>query len=236
MMNFTLLILPEECAGGEHGPLLRSRYRTFLDHLRLGNQPGVLFSEPGGGGQGSGFGGGSGGGTPAPAVAGSAVGPNAAAAGGGGGQLIWPWLFPTSDFINVDKYGAVALPAIGATSKILTFKVPNGRNGKITGLGIDFQPNGALAPNLFLQDVIPFQLTFSLTADGVPFQDFGAFNYLPGSVSSPMGFAGLMLLEGQTIVLNVTNSSLGVTAQFIGGHVQGYYYSSKHSPSDLGYQ
>ena len=92
--------------------------------------------------------------------------PAAAAAGGttataGDVYNKAPWLFPPSDYINVDigptqgvgagaATGAVAIPAIGVTATILTYACPNGRYGRITALGIDFVLNGSSAGDAFV--------------------------------------------------------------------------------------
>jgi hypothetical protein len=214
------------------------------------------YSGGGGVGGGSGAGGtgaggatGGAGGAGAGSGAGGAGGSGAGGAGGsGGGASIYnqaAWLLQPSDFLNIDKYGSVALPAIGATAAIVwdgsQFKIPSGRMAKFTGIGMDFQPNGTTtADQIFQQDVLPYQLEFSLKTDaiGTSFGDFALFHYLPGSVSDPMGIAGLMVRENQTITLTVKNISVVVAApvQFIGAHIQGYSYSSKRQPKDLGYQ
>ncbi|HXU18966.1 MAG TPA: hypothetical protein VN788_00125 [Verrucomicrobiae bacterium] len=176
--------------------------------------------------------GGSGASTSAPAAAASASA-SAAATSSVGNQL--PWLFPSSDFLSFQKYGTTPLPVpgIGVNTPIITFKVPNGRNGKITALGIDFVANGGAA---FVQGELPAQLSFNLTADGVPFQDFGNFTYMPGTASVPLAMAGLMLREGQTIALTMKNLAIANTTQFVEALIQGYYYSKNLQPKTMGYQ
>jgi hypothetical protein len=196
------------------------------------------------------------GGTTGTGGAGAAGGGAAAGSGGGGaaaggagntpGGSIYnqaAWLLQPSSFLDIDKFGAVALPAIGAVAPFAwdgtPFKVPSGRHAKITGIGIDFQPNGSVAANaIFQQDVLPYQLAFMLTTDavGTSFGDFALFHYLPGSVSNPMGIAGLMVKEGQTVTVSVKNISVVVAAQFLGVHLQGYSYPKNLEPKNMGYQ
>src|SRR5690348_9113978 len=147
-----------------------------------------------------------------------------------------PWVFPSSDFIGFQKYGTVSLPASGggAISTIISFKVPNGRYGKISALGIDFVLNASI--HGFTQGVVPAQLQFVLAADGVPFQDFGNFNYLPGTASNPLAMPGLMLREGQKITLTVQNLAITADSQFVEALIQGYYYSKNLQPKVMGYQ
>ena len=205
---------------------------------------------PGGYGTGGGGGGGAaaaGGG--AAAGSGGAGGSGAGGAGGGsgpGGNIYnqAAWLLQPSSFLDIDKYGVVALPAIGATAMIVWDgtppKIPSGRHAKITGIGIEFQPNGATGTGLYLQDVFPYQLEFRLTTDavGTSFGDFALFHYMPGSVSDPMAIAGLMVKESQTLSVSVKNISVvvAVPSQFIGVHLQGYSYPKNLEPKNMGYQ
>jgi hypothetical protein len=162
-----------------------------------------------------------------------------------------PWLLPTSDFLNLDKGpgngnatgpGSVALPAIGATAIILQFTVAQGRFGRVDSLGIDFVANGGVA---FVPGVVPATLLFSITADTVTpgaggaagaFPDYGQFSFLPGTVIRPTPIAGLMLLEGQTITVTVTNVSLAVTTQFVAARLKGYWYPKRRQPRSAGFQ
>jgi hypothetical protein len=153
-----------------------------------------------------------------------------------------PWLLPTSDFLNMDKFGSVALPAIGATATVLQFTVAQGRFGRVDSLGIDFVANGGVA---FVPGVVPATLLFSITADTVTpgaggaagaFPDYGQFSFLPGTVIRPTPIAGLMLLEGQTITVTVTNVSLAVTTQFVAARLKGYWYPKRRQPRSAGFQ
>jgi hypothetical protein len=154
------------------------------------------------------------------------------------GNLL-PWLYPTADFKNFDKYGAVALPANdGVTlATILKFTVPNGRMAKITQIGIDFVANGGAA---YTQGLVVAQLIFSLQADGKPFSDYEQFPFLPGAVSAPTPINGLMLREGQVITLTVKNSNgaagIVVTTQSLAARILGYTFSKKLWPRIMGLQ
>jgi hypothetical protein len=195
---------------------------------------------PGGGGDAGAAGGAAGSG-----VGGAAASGGGGAAGGGGnsGGAIYnqaAWLLQPSSFLDIDKVGYIALPAIGVTAIILQFQIPSGRNAKLAAIGMDFVPNGATTTGLFIQGVLPFQLAFKLntSAVGTSFGDFALFNYLPGSVSAPMPIAGLMVKESQTVTLSVTNVSVVVAAptQFVGAHIQGYSYPKNLEPKNMGYQ
>lgn len=215
---------------------------TFSHYVTKGAGDGK--QPPGGGtGGGTGAGGGVSGGT------GAAPGSEAGIGGGTAGVgNILPWLYPTADFKNFDKgpgngdpiggnpSGSVALPAIGATSVILQFTVPNGRAGKITQMGIDFVISGS--PATYIQGMLPAPLTFSLKTNNKPFQDYGSFQYSPGAVSAPTPINGVMLFENNVITLSVTNNTIVVTAneQWLAARIIGYYFSKNLLPKIMGMQ
>lgn len=159
-----------------------------------------------------------------------------------------PWQIPPVDFVHFDvgpgsqvsgaSTGAVALPAIGSTATILQFRVPRGRNGRITHFGIDFVTNGGAA---FTVGVLPVQLTFSFFRDfsqgtkGQLFPGYEMFSFLPGSTIQPIAFVdGLMMVENQLVTLQVTNASVAVTTQFLCARVVGYYYPKLREPKEYG--
>lgn len=161
-----------------------------------------------------------------------------AGAGTAGVGNLLPWLYPTADFVNFDKFGAVALPAAGgAAATILKFRVDNGRMAKITQVGIDFVSNGGA---VYSQGILPPQLIFSIQADGkTSFRDYEQFFFLPGAVSAPTPINGLMLREGQLITVLVTNPGAGgiiATTQFLSARVLGYTFSKKLWPKIMGLQ
>jgi hypothetical protein len=197
----------------------------------------------GGTGTGSGFGG-----TPAPAqsgsdifgaaggsVAGSQLSTQTGAGTAGIGNLL-PWLYPTADYRNFDKFKAIALPAIGSWNDILVFSVEQGRCGKITQLGIDFVANGGA---VYTQGILPAPLTFFIGVQGSPaipgkpgkpFADYSPpnFQFLPGAVSAPTPINGLMLRERDEVHVAVLNNNIVVTSQFVSARVVGYSFSKKY--------
>jgi len=200
-------------------------------------------TSPGGGG-GGGFFGGIGGATQAQ----SALSPATGAGTAGIGNLL-PWLYPTADFKNFDKFNAVALPAVGAWSDILIFSVEQGRAGKITQLGIDFVANGGAA---YTQGLASPTLLFFLGVNGSPaiagrpgkpFADYAPgssaapkFAFLPGAVSAPTPINGLMLRERDEVYVAVFNVSLVVTTQSLAARVLGYSFSKKYWSKLMGPQ
>lgn len=205
------------------------KFRRFLRDRFPGGYEGTLMVGGGdGGGGGGGFGGGGGGGVGGTQGGGGGPAAAAAATGSGGGSYNQgPWLFPPSDYINLDigpnaNTGVVALPAVGATAVILTYKAPQGRYAKVSAIGIDFIANGGAA---FVQGLAAPTLQFGVFIDGVPVPGLGNFNYLQGSVSSPNGTAGFFVKNGQTLTIRVKNLSLAVTTQSLAARIQGYLIS-----------
>lgn len=197
---------------------------------------GTPMVEGGGGAGGGGFP--SGGGGSAPGSGAAAAGVSAAAGGGGTHYNQAVWLFPPADYLNLDvgpnpTTGAVALPAVGATSTILKYTVPNGRAAKIGAIGIDFILNAAAGT--FTQGILPAQLLFSILIDNKPAPGFEQFNFLPGAVSSPTGTAGFFLKENQALTITVKNISIAVTTQFLAARIQGYLIPMKKYQKLLGY-
>lgn len=209
-------------------------HETHTQTGRVQLQPGDGGGRSGGGG----IGGGGGSGAPGAGAGAAAAGVSAAAGGGGTHYNEAVWLFPPSDFLNLDvgpnpQTGAVALPAIGATTVILKYTVPNGRVAKIGAIGIDFILNAAAGT--FTQGILPAQLAFQITVDNKPVAGFEQFNFLPGAVSSPTGTAGFFAKENQVVQITVKNISIAVTTQFLAARIQGYLLTKTMYQKILGY-
>jgi hypothetical protein len=149
------------------------------------------------------------------------------------GNLL-PWLYPTADFKNFDKFGAVTLPPIGFWADIAVFSIEQGRAGKITQLGIDFVASGGAA---YTQGAIPSQLKFFIGVNGSPavtgrpgkpFPDYGSFLFLPGAVSAPTPINGLMLRERDEVHIAVFNINIVLTTQTLAARALGYTFSKKY--------
>jgi len=211
----------------------RRRSRTWRDWLHgLGLN---LF-------QGTPFGSSSGG------AGGSVNTPETATIGGKSFGNSYPWLYPTSDFQNFDKYGTVALGAANALTSIggtiagqvitlnaasnMPWFVPNGFNGFIKTVALDFVANGGAA---WTQGVLPPQLQFGLYVNKNPVIDYGQFFYSPGLVIAPSPIAGVHIKEQNLVQMFVTNLTLVNTTQFVEARLQGYYYGKQLEPKDLAF-
>jgi hypothetical protein len=177
------------------------------------------------------------------ATAGAQTGSAAAGGAAGIGNLL-PWLYPTADFLNFDKgprppiasgNGVIPMPAIGNTDIVLQFTVPQGRNGKITQLGIDVIQAVNTDP-AFIPNTGMLQFSIYTDAKGYKFQDYENFFFLPGAVAAPTPINGLMIKENQTIYVSVKNLSLQPGTNYCAARLLGYYYSKSLEPKIQGYQ
>jgi hypothetical protein len=164
----------------------------------------------------------------------------------------YPWLYPTSDFQNFDKYGTVLLPATGTANAVyvggtvsgatgaitlnaasnLPFYVPIGYNGFIKTLALDFVANGGAA---WTQGVLPPALQFALQVNFQPVVDYGAFFFSPGTVIAPSPIAGVPIKEQNLVALILTNLTLANTTQYVEGRLQGYFYGKALEPKGLAF-
>jgi len=213
-----------------------------LNYIPPSRQPGAPTSPlrfgPDSGGSGSGSA------VIAQAPQAASTGSSAASGGAAGIGNLLPWLYPTADFLNFDKGpkfpmveggGVIPMPAIGNTDIVLQFTVPQGRNGKITQLGIDVIQTVNTDP-AFFPNTGQLQFSISTDAKGYKFQDYEAFTFLPGAVAAPTPINGLMIKENQTIRVSVTNLSLLPGTNFCAARLLGYFYSKNLEPMIQGYQ
>jgi hypothetical protein len=176
---------------------------------------------------------------------------NAAELGGAGRSFgnSYPWLFPTADFRNFDKYGTVALGAVNAQTSIggtvagqaityndasdLPWFVPPGYNGFIKAMALDFVANGGTP---WVQGELPPGLSFGLMVDRKAAEDYGTFFFSPGVVTAPTPLAGVPIKENNLVQLFVTNLALGApSTQFVEARLQGYYYGKDLEPKELAF-
>ena len=152
---------------------------------------------------------------------------------------IFPWLYPPVDSIELNKFGAVALPAVAGSATVLQFTVPRGRNCRIVRFGIDVTASGGAAP--FVVGIVPATLIFNFYRDasqgltGNLFPDFESFSFLPGSTILPVDLGmGLFAAENQVVTLIVNNISLTKTTQTVCARAVGYFYPKNREPKESG--
>jgi hypothetical protein len=129
------------------------------------------------------------------------------------------WVDPPDQWENVDLLNYIALPAQAAQSNVISFKVPNGRNGVIRKVGNNFVGGGWVEGS--------GAVVWQILVDGAP--PPGAVNYDSilgslGSPANPVEIAGFRIFEGQTLTLVVKNILIVVAGQLSGGRFVGYLY------------
>lgn len=144
------------------------------------------------------------------------------------------WLFPPSQWENIDQIAYSLLPAIGATVTIISYVVPAGRNAIIQKVANNFVGGG------FVEGT--GDLIWRILVDGTP--PPGATNYdnivdSLGSPVSPTQIPGFRLFENQTLTLVAFNNPAGpdggivVSGQRVGGRLIGYQYPREYEEENI---
>lgn len=129
------------------------------------------------------------------------------------------WIDPPAQWLNIDQFAYVALPAIGAQANVISFFVPSGYNGIIQKVANNFVGGGWSEGS--------GDVTWQILADGAP--PIGASNYdlilgSLGSPANPVEIPGFRIFENQTITLVVKNVAVVLAGQLSGGRLIGYLY------------
>ena len=144
------------------------------------------------------------------------------------------WLFPPSQWENVDLLAYALLPAIGATVTIISYTVPIGRNGVFQKVANNFVGGGWTAGT--------GDLIWRILVDGTP--PPGATNYDSildslGSPALPTPIAGFRVFENQTITVVLFNNPAGpdggviVAGQRTGARLLGYLYPREYEEDNI---
>jgi hypothetical protein len=124
----------------------------------------------------------------------------------------------------------VALPAIGANARVVSFLVPPGRNGMIKRLANVFVGGGFQEG----QGGVVWKIFLDFT-QAIVAPNFENIVASLGSVSAPSVVDGIRVREGQLVVLQVNNISIGVAGQLIGGRLGGYFYPKEFDQDTAGF-
>lgn len=144
------------------------------------------------------------------------------------------WLYPPSQWENIDLIGYALLPAIGATVTILSFQVPLGRNGVIKAIANNFVGGGWVEGT---GDVI-----WKLLVDGASPPNANSYGSIPaslGSPANPVAIPGFRIWENQVITLVGFNNPAGpdggviVAGQRLGARIIGYLYPRDSESDDV---
>jgi hypothetical protein len=137
-----------------------------------------------------------------------------------------PWIYPPAEFQPIDLIDYVPLPAVGATAVILTQQIEPGNNAVITGLANNFVGGGFVEGS--------GELYWTIALDGDPVAGYDHILASLGSPASPTTHpSGFRVFEGQTITMSVTNVSIVVAGQRVGGRLMGWYYSQEYENPDV---
>lgn len=151
-------------------------------------------------------------------------------------RIVIPRL-PVTNFMpasaeDFEAHAYVSLPAIGASAVVVAVPVPEGRHGMIKRLANVFVGGGFQEG----QGGVIWQLIQDANAPGQPIIPF--FDNIVaslGSVSNPSTIDGIRIREGNLVQLIVTNVSVVVSGQVIGGRLGGYFYPIEVDPEDVSF-
>jgi hypothetical protein len=155
-------------------------------------------------------------------------------------QMAVPRL-PVSNYIPPEgeefrPHAYVGLPAIGTSAVVVQFIVPAGKNGIINRLanvyvGGGFQEGqGGVIWKLFSDFNVG-----NTGSGGIVIPNFDNIVASLGSVSNPAVLNGLRVKESNVVTLQVTNVSVVVAGQLIGGLLGGYFYPTDLEPPQMGF-
>jgi hypothetical protein len=140
-----------------------------------------------------------------------------------GTPVILPvWLFPSVDSESFDVSSGVTLPAVAAQGTVVSFQVPEGRNGIIARFGNVYIGSGFVDYSGALQ--------WQLLADGVPIPNYNNIIASLGATNNPSPVSSIRVKENQTISLVINNMSLVVGGASSGGRIGGWFYPVEEEP------
>jgi hypothetical protein len=128
-----------------------------------------------------------------------------------------PHLWMPGDGFPFDPAAYVATPAVGVTSTVLTFTVPEGQHGVIWKVGNVFVGAGFVEGS--------GSLIWQIVQDNGVVRNYDSIVASLGAVSNPTQLSGpILIYEGQVIKLQVQNVSLVVGGTQVGGRLSGWFF------------
>lgn len=146
-------------------------------------------------------------------------------------------ILPVTNFMppggeSFEFAAGVTIPAIGATANVVSFTVPNGRNGMIKRIANVFIGGGFTDFSGF----IIWQLVQDQLQTGPPIvPNYDNIVASLGSVNNPSNIDGIRVKENQLVALTVKNVSVVTSGQLIGGRLGGYFYPINLEPPNIGF-
>jgi hypothetical protein len=127
-----------------------------------------------------------------------------------------PWIDPPDGYISYDEAGKVALPAVGSTSTIVTFTVPDGYDGVINGYSWNFVGGGFTEAS--------GDLVVKITRDLAPIRNYDNVLVQKGTIGNPRMVSPIRVFSKQVIALIITHAAnVALNGDVVGSFV-GYFY------------
>lgn len=134
---------------------------------------------------------------------------------------------------DFEAHAYVPLPAIGASAVVVSVVIPEGRMAMLKRIANVFVGGGFQEG----QGGVVWQILLDGTSPNnpvvAPFFDNIVASL--GSVSAPSQIDGIRCRESTTLQLIVTNVSIVVAGQLIGGRLGGYFYPIELDPESAGF-
>ncbi len=137
-------------------------------------------------------------------------------------------IFMPPDGVPFDPTAYIALPAIGATSTVLSITVSDGYVGVIRNLGNVFVGSGWTEGS--------GSLIWQLLANGGVVRNYDNIVSSLGSVNNPRPVGGggaIIVPEGMQIILQVNNVSLNVGGAQVGARLGGWFMPTYRMPDNV---
>jgi hypothetical protein len=145
-----------------------------------------------------------------------------------------PWIYPPTNWENIDQDNYVLVPAIGSTVVIISYVVPPGRNGVINKVANNFVGGGWVEGT---GDIV-----WRILVDGTPPPGATSYDSILASLgnpASPTGVAGFRIFENQLLTLVAFNNPAGanggvvVAGQRVGARFCGWNYPTDIEEADI---
>jgi hypothetical protein len=133
-------------------------------------------------------------------------------------------LFMPPDGVSFDVATYIALPAVGATSAIVSFVVPDGFHGVINRLSNVYVGTGFVEGS--------GRIVWQILSNGAVVRNYDNIVASLGAVAQPSSITGILIKEGQLITLQLQNVSLAVGGAQTGGRLGGWFYPTSYEPDD----
>lgn len=137
-------------------------------------------------------------------------------------------VYPPPDSLSFDPTAYIALPAIGATTAVLTFTVDDGFIAVIKTLGNVFVGTGWTEGS--------GALVWQLLDNNAVVRNYDNVISSLGSVQQPQpigGGGGVLIQEGHVVTLQVNNVSLAVGGAQVGARLGGWFFPKWRLPDPM---